>query len=150
MKKMVITVISLILFTFLCFSFLHLFIPYLWLKTDQAFHRGRYDTAIEYLSLICFIQPHNSEGYIIKAWLEWSIAKSELSNGLPYKKNLSKAIKTYKKGQKNNPDDWRLYYEEGIMWDAFGEKEKALKLYYISSDMGAPVKKFKNKKEGGL
>lgn len=145
MKKMIIISVSSITFLFLCFSFLHLFIPFLWLKIDESFHTGKYDKAINYLSFICFLQPHNPEGYIIKAWLEWSTAKSAHLSGLPYKQKLNQAIKTYKKGQKNNPNNWQIFYEEGIMWSAFGEEEEALKLYYISSNLGAPIKKFKKK-----
>ncbi len=116
---------------FLCFF--HLIIPYIWLKVDEAFHKGRYDRAIEYLSFISYIQPKNTESYILKAWLQWSEAKILYLNGLPYKERLTDALKTFRKGQKENPKYWRLYFEEGIMWEAFDEKENALKAYYISS-----------------
>jgi len=118
----------------------YLLIPFLWIKTDEAFHKGRYDRAIDYLSFISYIQPKNSESYIIKAWLQWSIAKSLQNEGLPYEKILNQAVETYKKGQKNSPKNWKIYYEEGMMWEAFGKEEEAKKLYSISFKLGCPRK----------
>lgn len=132
-----------------CISFFYLIIPYMWIKTDEAFHKGQYNKAIEYLSFISFFQPQNVECYVLKAWLQWSQAKYLYSQGLPYEEKLNQAVKTYKKGEKNNPQNWWIYYEEGMMWEAFGEKEKALKAYYISSKYSlTPYNKiYKIKKE---
>lgn len=84
------------------------------------------------------MQPKNPECYILKAWLQWSEAKNCYNRGIPYEEKLNQAIETYRKGQKNNPTDWKIYFEEGIMWEAFGEKEKALNSYYISSKYSRP------------
>jgi ATP/maltotriose-dependent transcriptional regulator MalT len=132
-KKIVLISLIFLSVSLFCILFFHIIIPYVWLKVDEAFHKGRYDKAIEYLSFISYIQPKNSESYILKAWLQWSEAKILCINGQPYKEKLEDALKTFKEGQKENPKYWRLYFEEGIMWEAFDEKQKALKAYYISS-----------------
>ncbi|MCM8810873.1 MAG: hypothetical protein NC917_04410, partial [Candidatus Omnitrophica bacterium] len=103
-----------------------------------AFHCGNYDRAIEYLSFISYIKPKDPESYILKAWLQWSQAKYLVEKNLPYDEKLKQAIETYRKGEKNNPTNWKIYFEEGIMWEAFGDKEKALRAYYISSKYSGP------------
>ncbi|MCS7180110.1 MAG: hypothetical protein NZ891_01995, partial [bacterium] len=106
-KKIYILLVSIIILSILTVSFFYFIIPFLWIKADEAFHNGNYDKAIEYLSFICFFCPKNEEGYILKAWLRWSQAKNFYNNGLPYKEKLNQAVETYKKGQKNNPNNWR-------------------------------------------
>jgi len=53
-------------------------------------------------------------------------------------KQLKKAVKTYRKGELKNPENWQLYFEEGIMWESFDEKEKSLKAYYKASKYAKP------------
>lgn len=137
-KKKIFFIIPFLFLPFLCIGFFHLIIPFIWIKVDEAFHCGKYDKSIEYLSFISYIQPKNSESYILKAWLLWSEAKFLSDRGLPYKEKLDMAVKTYKEGERKNPENWRIYYEEGIMWEAFGEKEKAIKAYYTSSKYSLP------------
>ncbi|MCM8766723.1 MAG: hypothetical protein NC901_01500 [Candidatus Omnitrophica bacterium] len=138
MKKKILIVSIFLILPFLCFVFFHLIIPYIWIKVDQAFHCGNYDRAIEYLSFISYIKPKDPESYILKAWLQWSQAKYLIEKNLPYDEKLKQAIETYRKGEKNNPTNWKIYFEEGIMWEAFGDKEKALRAYYISSKYSGP------------
>jgi len=111
------------------------FIPVIWTKVDDAFHQGNYDMAENYLTFISWIEPKNPEPYILKGWLEWSQAKNLCSSHLPYKNKLNCAVQTYRKGQKNVPSNWQLYFEEGIMWEAFGENKKAVKAYYKASKL---------------
>ncbi|MCM8805068.1 MAG: hypothetical protein NC833_07440 [Candidatus Omnitrophica bacterium] len=138
MKRKIFIILVFVIFPFFCLGFFHLITPYLWIKVDQAFHCGDYDRAIEYLSFISFIQPKDPESYILKAWLQWSEAKFLYSQKLPYKEKLNQAVKTYREGQKNNPTNWQIYFEEGMMWEAFGEKDMAIKLYFISSKYSLP------------
>jgi len=125
---------------FICFLklFLQPFIPVLWLKVDEAFHHGNYERAENYLRAIIWLQPKNPHPYILKGWLEWSEAKYLQSVGCPYEEKLKEAEKTYRIGQKRIPENWQLYFEEGIMWEAFKEKEKSLKAYYSASKYAKP------------
>lgn len=125
---------------FICFLkfFLQPFVPLLWLKVDEAFHKGDYKKAEEYLGAIIWLQPKNPSPYILKGWLEWSEAKYLQSIGYPYEELLKKAEKTYKIGEKRIPENWQLYFEEGIMWEAFGRKEESLKAYYLASKYAKP------------
>ncbi|HOK57334.1 MAG TPA: hypothetical protein PKV21_06295 [bacterium] len=104
----------------------------LWLKADIAFHFGNYDLAEKCLWRIIKQKPEEVDAYVLKAWLEWSQALSKNDN-----KKLNSAIKTLKLGQWYNPFDIRLYMEEGIMWNAFGNDEAALnafkKIYVIGT-----------------
>lgn len=127
-----------VVFPISCILSFHLLIPVLWIKTDQAFHCGNYERVVDYLSYISYMQPKNSEVYILKAWIQWSDALFLYKKGLPYKEKLEQAIETYEKGKKYNPTNWQIYFEEGMMWEAFGEKEKALQLYKISSYYAKP------------
>lgn len=116
-----------------CILFLYFLLPVLWLKVDQAFHRGDYERAVEYLSFISHLNPKDPQPYILKAWLCWSEARVLCLEGRGYKDKLNQAIRTYREGQKHNPENWQLYFEEGIMWESFGEREKSLNAYYKAS-----------------
>jgi len=105
------------------------------MKADEAFHQGNYDMAENYLTFISWVEPKNPESYILKGWLQWSHAKNLCSSYLPYENKLNCAVQTYKKGQKNVPFDWQLYFEEGIMWESFGENKKAVKACYKASKL---------------
>lgn len=96
----------------------------LWIKADISFHFGKYDLAEKYLGRIIKQQPEQVDAYVLKAWLEWSQAISKNNN-----KKLNSAIKTLKLGQWYNPFSFQLYIEEGIMWNAFGNDEEALKAF---------------------
>ncbi|MCM8766563.1 MAG: hypothetical protein NC901_00655 [Candidatus Omnitrophica bacterium] len=96
----------------------------LWLKADISFHFGKYDLAAKYLGKIIKQNPKQVDAYVLKAWLEWSQAISKSDN-----KKLNSAIKTLKTGQWHNPFSFQLYLEEGIMWNAFGNDEEALKAF---------------------
>ncbi len=98
----------------------------LWLKADKAFHFGNYDLAEKYLWRIIKQKPDEVDAYVLKAWLEWS--QAILKND---SKKLDSAIKTLKLGQWHNPFSFQLYLEEGIMWNAFGNDEEALKVFKI-------------------
>ena len=114
------------------------FVPVLWQRVDEAFHRGDYKRAESYLGIIAWIEPENPQSYILKGWLEWSEARNLQIAGLPYEEQLKKAVKTYRKGELKNPENWQLYFEEGIMWESFDEKEKSLKAYYKASKYAKP------------
>ena len=138
MKKKYLLVFFIILSTF-TFSLKYILSPFmslLWAKTDNAFHRGNHNLASNYLRTITWIQPKNSEAYILKSWLEWSEALVRKREGLPYKEKLATALMTLKKGQKYNPKNWQLYFEEGMMWETFGEEDKSLDAYYQVSIVG--------------
>ena len=137
-KRKFFIIIVFVLYPVFCIFLFHLLVPFVWIKVDEAFHCGNYDRAIEYLSFISYMQPKNPESYILKGWLQWSEARSLCNEGLSYEVKLNEAVETYRKGQKNNPTSWKIYFEEGIMWEAFGEKEKALKSYYLSSKYSFP------------
>ncbi|MEO0299943.1 MAG: hypothetical protein ABIM58_04095 [candidate division WOR-3 bacterium] len=98
----------------------------LWIKADRAFYFGKYNLAEKYLGRITKLKPEEVDAYILKAWLEWSqaIAKKD-------EKKLNSAIKTLKLGQWYNPFNFKLYLEEGIMWNAFGNDEEALRAFKI-------------------
>ncbi|MCM8786203.1 MAG: hypothetical protein NC827_01120 [Candidatus Omnitrophica bacterium] len=96
----------------------------LWLKADISFHLGDYDRATKYLGKITKQNPNQVDAYVLKAWLEWSQAISKNDN-----KKLNSAIKTLRIGQWYNPFSFQLYLEEGIMWNAFGNDEEALRAY---------------------
>ncbi|MFN4227140.1 MAG: tetratricopeptide repeat protein [Candidatus Ratteibacteria bacterium] len=96
----------------------------LWVKADISFHLGNYDRAEKYLGKIIKLNPNLVDAYVLKAWLEWSQAISKNDN-----KKLNSAIKTLRIGQWHNPFGFQLYLEEGIMWNAFGNDEEALKAF---------------------
>ncbi|MCM8804146.1 MAG: hypothetical protein NC833_02695 [Candidatus Omnitrophica bacterium] len=98
----------------------------LWLKADKAFHLGKYNLAEKYLGKIIKQQPEEVDAYILKAWLEWSQAISKNDEN-----KLNSAIKTLQIGKWHNPLNFRLYLEEGIMWNAFGNNEEALKSFKV-------------------
>ena len=105
------------------------FVPLLWGKIEDAFHSGNYEIARNYLGGIIWILPNQPQPYTLKAWLTWSEAIYLKNNGLSYKEKLDEAEKIFHKGQKRNPFSWQLYFEEAIMWRAFGEREKSLIAY---------------------
>jgi len=137
MRKMTkyIFILFVITFFFSIKLILKPFVPLVWLKVDNAFHQGNYDMAENYLTFISWVEPKNPEAYVLKGWLQWSQAKNLCSFNLPYKDKLNCALQTYRKGQKNVPSDWQLYFEEGIMWEAFGENKKAVEAYYKVSNL---------------
>ncbi len=98
----------------------------LWLKADKAFHCGNYNLAEKYLGRIIKLKPYETDAYVLKAWLEWSQAISKNSE-----KKLNSALKTLRQGQWYNPLDFKLYLEEGVMWNALGNEEEALKAFKI-------------------
>jgi len=67
------------------------FVPVLWQRVDEAFHRGDYKRAESYLGIIAWIEPENPQSYILKGWLEWSEARNLQMAGLPYEEQLKKA-----------------------------------------------------------
>lgn len=99
-------------------------ISVLWIKADIAFHYGNYDLAEKLLNRIIKQKPEETIAYVLKAWLEWSQAKSKNDC-----KKLNSAIKTLRLGQWYNPFNFYLYLEEGIMWNAFGNDEAALEAF---------------------
>lgn len=98
----------------------------LWIKADMAFHLGKYNLAERYLGRIAKLNPSEVDAFILKAWLEWSQAISNSDE-----KKLNSAIKTLKTGQWYNPLSFKLYLEEGVMWNAFGNNEEALKAFKL-------------------
>lgn len=129
---------ALLLFLIFCLSIkliLKPFVPVIWLKVDDAFHHGNYELAEKYLSFISWINPKDPQPYILKGWLLWSEAKVLHSYNLPYQEKLKCAVETYRKGQEKVPSNWQLYFEEGVMWEAFGENEKAVRAYYYASKL---------------
>lgn len=113
-------------------------LPFLWLKADAAFSRGKYGQAEKYLALIIWANPHEDEAYLVKGWLEWSEARNLRKKGLPFGKKLAAACKTLDRGQIYNPRGWRLYFEEGLMWEAFGDSGKSMDAYYQAALNSAP------------
>jgi len=115
------------------------FVAFLWGETDQAFHQGDYKRAEQYLTLITWLRPKDEQAYLLKGWLQWSQAYTLKKRNQPFAEDLKTASATLKQGQVRNPSSWRLYYEEGIMWEAFKENEKSLKAYYqMCLRCGAP------------
>ncbi|MCM8818444.1 MAG: hypothetical protein NC915_03075 [Candidatus Omnitrophica bacterium] len=98
----------------------------LWVKADMAFHSGKYNIAEKYLGRIIKINPSEIDAYVLKAWLEWSQAISKKET-----KKISSALRTLRIGQWNNPLEYKLYLEEGIMWNALGNDEEALRAFKI-------------------
>jgi tetratricopeptide (TPR) repeat protein len=96
----------------------------LWLKADKYFHYGNYDFAERCLWRIIKQDPSQVDAFILKAWLEWSQAISKNDS-----KKLNSAVKTLKIGQWYHPFNFKLYLEEGIMWNAFGNDEEALNAF---------------------
>jgi hypothetical protein len=117
---------------------LKFFLPFLWLKEDAAFGRGKYGQAEKYLALIIWANPHDDEAYLVKGWLEWSEARDLRRKGLPFGDKLAAAARTLDRGQIYNPRGWRLYFEEGLMWEAFGDNGKSMDAYYQASLYSAP------------
>jgi len=98
----------------------------LWLKADRAFHFGNYDLAEKCLWRIIKQKPDEVNAIVLKAWLEWSQAISKKDD-----KKLNSALRTLRFGQWYNPLDFKLYLEEGLMWNAFGNDEEALRSFKI-------------------
>jgi len=135
-KYLLVFFIILLAFTFSLKYILSPFTPLLWVKVDNAFTQGNHNLAKKHLRAITWIQPKNSEAYILKAWLEWSEALLRKKDGSPYEEKLTTALMTLRRGQKYNPKNWQLYFEEGMMWEAFGEEDKSLDAYYQVSIVG--------------
>jgi len=113
---------------------LFLLAPILMDKADEAFIAGKYDRAVQYLTVLTWMPHETAECHILKAWLEWSEAKNRSMEGRSYDRPFQQAAKTYAAGRKDHPDSWQIIYEEGMMWDAFKEKEKARECYRLSKE----------------
>jgi tetratricopeptide (TPR) repeat protein len=103
----------------------------LWMKVDIAFHLGNLDKVEKYLGRIIKQKPDEVDAYILKAWFEWSQAISKNDE-----RKLNLALGTLRKGQWYNPLDFKLYLEEGIMWNAFGNDEEALRAFKVVYTIG--------------
>ncbi len=108
-------------------------VAWCWQRTDRSFGRGDYETTKRCLDALTWLEPSNPEPYIFKGWLEWSEAYLSKKGGHPYERKLARAHGTLKNGQRHSPKAWRIYFEEGLMWEAFGEDEKCLQAYYQAS-----------------
>jgi len=126
-RKRIYIYLSILISGIICIKFYESrIINILWVKADKAFHLGRYDKAEKYLGRIAKQKPEEVDAYILKAWLEWSEAISKND-----KRKLNSAVKTLRIGQWYNPFNFKLYLEEGIMWNAFGNDEEALRAFKV-------------------
>ena len=112
--------------------------PLLWRGTDLAFVRGNYGRAEMLLGVLIWVEHDDVEPHVLKAWLEWSEAKGLAMERKPYMRKLRAAVKTYRAGREHHPHDWRICYEEGMMWESFGDEEKSREAYRRSRERGYP------------
>ncbi|HOJ40308.1 MAG TPA: hypothetical protein PKX93_11605 [bacterium] len=126
-------------------------VSFLWGQADGAFHRGQYQKVQRCLTVITWLRPSDEEAYLLKGWLQWSQAYELMQKGRPYHQKLEMASCTLKDGQDKNPSSWRLFYEEGIMWEAFHEQTRSLEAYYqMSLRCGPPYSRMYSWKKARL
>ena len=75
---------------------------YFWRKSDEAFHKGDYDRAVQLHRAIVALDPHDVESFSVASWLLWSSDKHDEASAF------------IQRGLAANGDDWR-------MWDAAGQ-----------------------------
>jgi tetratricopeptide (TPR) repeat protein len=79
----------------------------LWAKTEDYWHRGRYDDVIAICYRIVDLDPAFEDVYLSAAWLIWSKKTPQA-----YKE----AAALYERGISANPDSWEIPYECGAFF----------------------------------
>ncbi len=80
-------------------------LDYFWRKSDEAFHKGDYERAIQLHRAIVALDPTDVESYSVGAWLLWSLGKKD------------DAVAFIQRGTKANPDNWDMWDEAGQHYD---------------------------------
>ena len=80
-------------------------VDYFWRKSDEAFHAGDYERAINCHKAIVALDPSQIESYSVGSWLLWSLGRGD------------EAIQFIQRGLKANPTNWEMWDEAGKEYD---------------------------------
>lgn len=91
---------------------------YFWRKSDQAFHDGDYERAVNLHRAVVALDPHDVESFSVAAWLLWSMDKPQ------------EATAFIARGLAANPENWEMWNAAAQHYDLRKMKPEA-KVAYV-------------------
>lgn len=92
----------------------------LWIRTDEFFHRGEFETIIPLSRLVTWLDPQQIDVYSTASWhLDFNFVDSDQRSD---KRLIPPAIKLMEEGIRNNPDIYDLYFD--LAWTHYYWKAK--------------------------
>lgn len=92
----------------------------LWVKADDFFHRGEYDSIIPLVRMVTWLDPHQIDVYSTGAWhLDYNFVDPDQRSDKRY---IPPAIKLMEEGIQNNSEVYDLYFD--LAWTHYFQKIK--------------------------